>query len=373
MRSSRRSFMQGIAAGGIAFSLSRVSSAAEPTFDAYETLPGRQGWNPAARGAGRIDGVAKVTGAKLYASDFRASDMPGWPGETRHALLVRAPDATHVFEGIDLEKLPTAARPDAIVTAEDVARSGFVVPDFYAGDLFCPEGSTPLYLGQPLALLIFDRFDAFDEARLLFREQQLIRFGAETGPLQGANYGAFRFTRIAGPTPDAPDVYSPIQEGWVSPGKFEAGGRPIWAPLPISTGRPYAAAARYGEGIRAGLTGDDPDLLVLDRGFETQSVDPMFLEPEGGLAWFDAGKGDLKLVVGVQSPYELATSLGILLGSAEPPLRPAHVDLNFAYLGGGFGGRDHTPFPLYLALAGCSRPIVRCALRMTATSSSRLA
>ena len=61
----------------------------------------------AATGAGRIDGVAKVTGAKLYASDFRAADMPGWPATTSHALLVRAPDATHVYTGIDLD----AARP----------------------------------------------------------------------------------------------------------------------------------------------------------------------------------------------------------------------------------------------------------------------
>jgi len=49
-------------------------------------LPGRQKWNPAAKGAGRIDGVAKVTGTKLYASDFRAADLPGWPATTSHAV-----------------------------------------------------------------------------------------------------------------------------------------------------------------------------------------------------------------------------------------------------------------------------------------------
>jgi CO/xanthine dehydrogenase Mo-binding subunit len=30
--------------------------------------------------------------------------------------------------------------------------------------------------------------------------------------------------------------------------------------------------------------------------------------------------------------------------------------MNFAYCGGGFGGRDHTPFPLYLALAAAFFP-----------------
>ena len=38
------------------------------------------------------------------------------------------------------------------------------------------------------------------------------------------NYGAYRFTRVAGPTPDAPDVYSPLQAGWVSPGRLAEHG-----------------------------------------------------------------------------------------------------------------------------------------------------
>ena len=57
-------------------------------FAARETLPG-PGLVPRGAGTGRIDGVAKVTGAKLYASDFRAADLPGWPADTSHALLVR--------------------------------------------------------------------------------------------------------------------------------------------------------------------------------------------------------------------------------------------------------------------------------------------
>ena len=42
-----------------------------------ETRPGRQAWNPAATGIGRIDGVAKVTGAKLYASDAPPTSRTG--------------------------------------------------------------------------------------------------------------------------------------------------------------------------------------------------------------------------------------------------------------------------------------------------------
>src|SRR5256885_1642162 len=150
MRTSRREFVKWVTASGIALSLSRLASAAEPTFAARETLPGRQGWNPAANGAGRIDGVAKVTRAKPYASD---------------------------------------------------------------------------------------------QARLKIRDGGFVKFAEETGAVVLPDYGAHRFTRVAGPTPEAPDVYSPVLAGWVSPGKFQNSERRIWTPLAIETGTAYAKAA----------------------------------------------------------------------------------------------------------------------------------
>ena len=231
MQSSRREFVKFFTASGIALSLSRLAPAQEPGFAARETLPGRQRWNPAATGVGRIDGVAKVTGAKLYASDFRAADLPGWPAKTSHAMLIRAPDATHVYTGMDLARLAGTMKPSVVVTAADLDKIGARVPEFYAGDLFCPVGRTPLYLGQPVALLIFETFDAFDQARLALRDGTFVKFGEETGPVVVPNYGAFRFTRVAGATPDAPDVYSPIQAGWVSPGRFQNSALPVWSPL----------------------------------------------------------------------------------------------------------------------------------------------
>src|SRR5580704_17698077 len=131
MRTSRRQFVKLVTASGIALSFSRLAPAEEPSFAARQTLPGRQNWKPAANGAGRIDGVAKVTGAKLYASDFRAADLPGWPSATSHAILVRAPDATHVYLGMDLARLDGAAKPSVVVTAEELAKIGARVPEFY--------------------------------------------------------------------------------------------------------------------------------------------------------------------------------------------------------------------------------------------------
>jgi CO/xanthine dehydrogenase Mo-binding subunit len=207
-----------------------------------------------------------------------------------------------------------------------------------------------------VALLIFETFDAFDRARLAIRESGFVQFGEETGARSLPNYGAFRFTRVAGATPDAKDIYSPLQEGWVSPGKFQNTERPIWAPLPIPTGQAYVAAAVHGEKIRAELSANDPNLLVLDREFETQSVDPMFLEPESGLSWYDTSRKSLELVIGVQSPYEAATSIAHMLGKTKAPFKPARINAQCAYIGGGFGGRDHTPFVLYVSLAAMFFP-----------------
>ena len=200
MRTSRREFVKLAMTSGIALSVSRLAVAGEPGFAARETLPGRRGWNPAATGMGRIDGVAKVTGAKLYASDFRPADLPGWPSKTAHAMLLRVTDATHVYAGLDLSALPGTLKPSVVVTAADLARTGIRVPEYYAGDLLCPVGKTPLYLGQPVALLIFEDFDTFDQARLVLRDATFAKFGEETGPIKTPNYGAFRFTRVGGPT-----------------------------------------------------------------------------------------------------------------------------------------------------------------------------
>ena len=132
MSISRREFVTSVTASGIVLSMSRLAIAEEPSFAARETLPGRQGWNPAAGGRGRIDAVPKVTGAKLYASDFRAADLPGWPQNTSHAMLIRTADATRVLTGIDISLLTGMLKPSVVVTAVDLARIGARVPEYYA-------------------------------------------------------------------------------------------------------------------------------------------------------------------------------------------------------------------------------------------------
>ncbi len=328
---------------GIAVSLSPLLPAIAPRAAARSGALGGQSWEPGSAGVGRIDGYAKATGAKLYASDYRAADLPGWPEETSHALLVRAANATHIFTGIDLSLLNRAAKPAVVVTAEELAKVRGRVPYFYGDDLFVTAGQTPLYLGQPVALLIFKTFDTYDQARQILLDEDVVTFGEETGPVEKPDFGSYRFTRVAGASADEPDIYSPWKDGWVRPGQAQETEN-------------AKQSAKHGAEIRAAMAADDPAQLVLNRDFQTQSVDPVFLEPECGLAWYDENRKNLELVLGVQSPHEAAASVAHLLGRARADFRPASINTQFTSIGGGFGGRDHSSFLLYVALAAMFFP-----------------
>ena len=157
----------------------------------------------------RIDGAAKVTGAKIFARDIRARDMPHWPQQQAHALVLRTTLADRLYAGFDLSMLDAELVPDRIVTAADLTRDGLAFPDFYGEDMLLPEGKTPAYLGQAVAILIFHDF-----ARFRFAKEKLqfngsvIRYGAVTGTLQRDPWGAERFVRIGGKTAYDEDVFS---------------------------------------------------------------------------------------------------------------------------------------------------------------------
>lgn len=353
----RRSLLRLAAASGIAIAIRPLDAFAQAFSGSAGVQPiGGPAWQSAPGVARqRIEGFAKVTGAKIYAADFRAEDMPGWPASTGHALLVKTTDATHVFEGIDLDLLTPEFRPDRVVLAADLAAAKVTVPGFYAGDLLVPEGKTPLYLGQPVALLIWNDFARFSVGRSVIAAQAgFVKMGAETGPIEEDPYGAYHFVRVAGPTPESEDIYSALKAGWAQPIRYVK-HQPQWA-APSQSASVDAEATFYGDRIRAEIAGAGEDMLVLDRSFQTQSVDQVFLEPESALAWYDPGRRTLEFVVGVQSPYWIASSIRDLVASNAPDLAVSDIVAHCAYVGGGFGGRDFSIFPLYAALAALFSP-----------------
>ena len=182
----------------------------------------------------------------------------------------------------------------------------------------------------------------------------LVKTGAETEPVKQEPYGAYHFVRVAGPTPDSDDVYSAFKAGWAKPTRY-IDEEPQWA-APSQTGSADAEATFYGDRIRAEITSAGADTLVLDRSVPDPVDRPVFLEPESALALYDPGARALEFVVGVQSPHWIATNIASLVAHNAPDYAVKDIVAHCAYVGGGFGGRDFSIFPLYAAIAALFSP-----------------
>ena len=100
----------------------------------------------------RRDGLAKVTGQKVFAIDLRARDMQGRPAQQSHVLTIHISRADRIYEGLDLSVLGSDYQPDVLIDAESIAADGLRMPDpgFY-GDFFVKKGQISPMLGHPVA------------------------------------------------------------------------------------------------------------------------------------------------------------------------------------------------------------------------------
>ena len=189
-RPSRRQILRASVIGGVAVYLAPLGSEAFASLFEGQLLT-RPDWNGRDDVLKyRTDGTSKVTGAKVFARDIRARDMPHWPQQQSHALALRTTKADRSYDGFDLSTLGRELAPDRIVTAADLARDRLAFPDFYGEDMLLPQGKTPTYLGQAVAILIYHEFARFRFAKekLQFNDA-VIRYGAVTGPLQRDPWG----------------------------------------------------------------------------------------------------------------------------------------------------------------------------------------
>ena len=303
----------------------------------------------------RIDGVAKVTGEKLFARDIRARDMPGWPPLQAHALVVRVKQADRIYAGFDLTLLDPDLAPDRVVTAADLERDALAFPDYYGTDMLLPEGRTPAYLGQAVAILIYRDFarSCFAKSKLRFNDA-IIRYGAVTGPLERDPWGSSRFVRVGGRTPYDEDVFSPFAQGMVIPAYRKH--QPAW-PSPAPAGDVGAEGMQHADAIDRELSRPPADWLVLRRDYATQSADAAALEPDNANGWYDAGNRELHLVVPTQSPQEVAASAAAMLANSRIGLKRLILHPCFTV---GYGSKDHCNMPFYglvAAIYGDGRPV----------------
>ena len=352
---SRRGFVKAGVVSGIAFRIGFIGnqSAAAVIDDPRAQL---SSWiTPDGKARFRTDAVAKVTGAKTFARDYRSRDLPGWPKEQSHAFLLHATRADAVFDGVNLSLLGDDLKPDRLVLGDELIRDGIrppfggaVGPPGFYGDAFLvPPGTTPTFLGQPVALLIYKDFARFDAARRRIRfEESAVRWGATSGYATPKNYGSARFVRLEGASPDAPDRYSPMT-GTTIYAPFD-GAEVVW-PKPDPAGDAAARAMWAAGEVDRLIAAAGNESLVVRRSYFSQSVDASAMEADNGNAWFDVANGVLRMMVATQSPYEVATGTASMLAASR--ILGKAVDLSIGYTVG-YGTKDHSIFPFLAAMAG---------------------
>lgn len=291
-----------------------------------------------------------ITGQKVFASDYRPSDL-GWPPDCAHALLLRAGYAGRVLAGIDLTRIRPEIRPRVVITATDL------IPPFQNHiqtkdvELLATLGQPIDYVAQPVALLLYDDFLSFRRAAQELRE--------DAGPIV---YGP-----LPAPGSQTPTVEQELQEwrelgdnNWQSESHFlldVAGGQSQWSSGKLTQkhgtfyrkkGAAAPAPDPAADALFAALAvgGEGPAVMTTTY---TQTVDPAFLEPEAGLAWFDSDNATLRLLLGTQSPYGDVDAVREMLDKDKTRIND--IQLTTTSIGGGFGGRDKSPFTFYLALA----------------------
>jgi len=292
----------------------------------------------------RIDGLPKVLGEKIYARDFRARDITGWPKQERMAMVVRATYADRPFLDLDLSILPPELRPEKVVDQAQLNADS--ITDIYPDTspqgrppgFMVEKGHVPVYFGQPLALLIFQDAATYRRAyRLLQFNPAAVRYGtpAEPPPLTTPYSPPTYLTRYV--DAQGQETFSQTKDGHSDPN----GTSPV-----------DLQAKGWREKIRSELAGSG--WRVFSSQCSTQVIDPMFMEPEAGLGWYDhsdAANPVLNLVLGTQSTNgDIADALS-LFSSDSCPFKIKTVKLTSCYPGGGFGGRDTSPFALLLMLA----------------------
>lgn len=345
---SRRDILKASVAAGVAIEVSFLPSA-EAQLIETPPRPGPDWLKADGKPKYRLDAIAKVTGEKTFARDYRARDLEGWPKDQAHAFMLHATRADRIFEGIDLSPLGDELKPDKIVFHEDIVADGIAVPGpkgFYGDVFFVPKGQTARLLGQPVALLIYRDFARYDAAkRLLKFNDKVVRYGAQAPYSHPGPYGAARYVRIDGGNPDADDQYSSFKDTTIFAG-FD-GDKPAWPKA--GDGDAMARGMAAAETIKKEIDSAGDDALLIAHEYFSQSIDASAMEPDNGNVWYDPSTGILHAMMATQSPYEVAEDSAAMVSKSKFPLKK--VDLKVGYTVG-YGTKDHSIFPFFCVVAG---------------------
>ncbi|QXI36321.1 xanthine dehydrogenase family protein molybdopterin-binding subunit [Pseudomonas xantholysinigenes] len=345
---SRRSFLQGGLIAGVGVTMAPLGSQAFAALMESQVTTSPQKWmNHDGKVRVRNDALSKVCGEKVFARDIRSKDMPGWPQQQGHALLLKATKADRIYAGYDLSLLGAELQPDRIVTADDLKKDGIAWPEAHSPDPLLPPGQVPMFIGHPVAILIWHDFERFRKAKLKLQfNEAAIRYGAQAPLYQRDPYGSFRFVRVGGKTPFDEDTFSSLKDSPLFPTILAR--KPVWNAEPKQHGNLTEQGMYHAQRIDEQLKQPPEDWLLFDERYKTQSIEPAALEPDNGNGWFDAATGTLHFVVASQCPFEVAQECVHMIKPSRFGLK--HLNMHPGYTVG-YGSKDNNIFPFYAAVA----------------------
>ena len=345
---SRRSFLQGGLIAGVGVTMAPLGSQAFAALMESQVTTSPQKWmNHDGKVRVRNDALSKVCGEKVFARDIRSKDMPGWPQQQGHALLLKATKADRIYAGYDLSLLGAELQPNRIVTADDLKKDGIAWPEAHSPDPLLPPGQVPMFIGHPVAILIWHDFERFRKAKLKLQfNEAAIRYGAQAPLYQRDPYGSFRFVRVGGKTPFDEDTFSSLKDSPLFPTILAR--KPVWNAEPNQHGNLTEQGMYHAQRIDEQLKQPSEDWLLFDERYKTQSIEPAALEPDNGNGWFDAATGTLHFVVASQCPFEVAQECVHMIKPSRFGLK--HLNMHPGYTVG-YGSKDNNIFPFYAAVA----------------------
>lgn len=349
---TRRSFIKTVA--GVSFTVNIIPVTqllADETDVLTSSMTGNWSKSPG-KARYRIDGLVKVTGQKVFARDYHSWNMPGWPTTENPVMIIRATDIENPFMDLDLSLIPENSQPIEILYGDRVANKilrpnmtsdeanednqtidqdiEVERPNSLTWPFIVPKGKRANFYGQPVAFLIFADRRAYRTAN------NAVQFNSdfqvyEDNPRRNPVFPFQPLTdyvRVASPD-GGEDIFSYAKNGGEDSYDNVASVYRSQIEYEMASGRwkTYQASCSM------------------------QAMDPMFMEPESGLGWYDETNKALNLVVGTQSPDPDVDDVLEMFSGPNPIVDVKTVNLVSCFPGGGFGGRDRSVFTLNLAIA----------------------
>ncbi|MEM4315862.1 MAG: xanthine dehydrogenase family protein molybdopterin-binding subunit [Nitrososphaerota archaeon] len=259
------------------------------------------------------DLLDKLRGVTKYPTDFYLEDI-------LYGKVVRSPHPHAMIQSIDTSKAEIYPGVRTVMTAADIPGSRMAG---IFNDIPVLASDRVRYVGEPVAILAAETEDIAEEAASLVRVK-------------------YKKLRPVGSIDEALDPHAPsIHENGNIAYKLSVGD-----------------TARTRETLR-------DSYAVVEAQYETGRQKHMYLEPEGGVAWFD-NMGILNVVVGGQAPHRDARMIANILNMPED-----RVKVHIPFTGGAFGGKDDVTVQAHLALlAWKTRRAVRLVWNREESASS---